>query len=120
MPGESIDIERIVREVLANWQSQQARGAQTTTVTKPTAEKHNSEQLSLADRVITLATLEGRLGTIKRLAASRGSVVTPAVRDELKRRGIELTFGEGDGCLLHGFDSYKTVGGSQACSLEPH
>lgn len=98
MPGETIDIERIVREVLAAWQNGRARTPEPIAETKATnAEKHNPEQLSLTDRVITLATLEGKLGTIKRVAVSRGSVVTPAVRDELKRRGIELTTGETKG-----------------------
>jgi hypothetical protein len=36
----------------------------------------------------------GRLDAVRRLVVSRGAIVTPAVRDELIRRGIALTCGD--------------------------
>ncbi len=46
--------------------------------------------LRLAERVITLATLEGRLRGVRRVAVGRSAVVTPSVRDVLGRQGIAL------------------------------
>jgi hypothetical protein len=46
--------------------------------------------LAIADKVVTLRSIEGRLSGVQRLVVSRKAVVTPAVRDELKQRHIEL------------------------------
>jgi hypothetical protein len=53
----------------------------------------NGSELKLSDRVVTLRSIEGRLSSVSRVVVLPGAVVTPAVRDELKVRKIELTFG---------------------------
>ncbi len=47
-------------------------------------------ELSLAEKVVTLRSIEGRLAGVQRLVVTRRAVVTPAVKDELKQRKIEL------------------------------
>jgi hypothetical protein len=56
------------------------------------AEEHSSthDELVLKDRVITLRLLEGRWTGVARLVVPPRAVVTPAVRDELKARKIEM------------------------------
>ena len=46
--------------------------------------------LVLTERVITMRTIDGRLGGVQRLLVPSKAVVTPAVKDELKQRKIEL------------------------------
>jgi len=47
-------------------------------------------ELSLDERVVTTRSIEGRLNGITRIVVKRRAVITPAVRDELKQRKIEL------------------------------
>jgi hypothetical protein len=47
-------------------------------------------ELTVTDRVVTLRSLEGRLMSVSRLIVSAKAVVTPAVKDELRARRIEL------------------------------
>ncbi|MDX1946209.1 MAG: hypothetical protein SFU86_12490 [Pirellulaceae bacterium] len=47
-------------------------------------------EVSLAERVVTLRSLEGKLANTKRLVVSARAVVTPAAKDELKKYHIEL------------------------------
>jgi hypothetical protein len=49
--------------------------------------------LVLAERVVTMRDIEGRLAGIGRLIVPNRAVVTPAVKDELKHRKVELVFG---------------------------
>lgn len=109
------EVERIVREVLAQVlggarPSACAAGPKTAALpvaaTQPspkpespraampptTTTKARSEELALSQRVITLADLEGRLGAVRRLVVPPKAIVTPAVRDELQRRGVALSF----------------------------
>jgi hypothetical protein len=51
-----------------------------------------SEDLAIADKVVTLRSIEGRLVGVKRLVVQPRVVITPAVKDELKQRNIELVF----------------------------
>ena len=46
--------------------------------------------LAIAERLVTLRSIEGRLAGVKRLVVKSRAVITPAVRDELKQRQIEL------------------------------
>jgi hypothetical protein len=48
--------------------------------------------LRLTDRVITLRSIEGRLAGVRRVVVPSRAVITPAVKDELKQRKIELIF----------------------------
>jgi len=52
-----------------------------------------SQELNLTDRLVTLATLHGKLDGVTQITTARNSVITPAVRDELKNRKIVLKRG---------------------------
>jgi len=47
-------------------------------------------ELRIADRVVTMRSIEGRLNGVVQITVRRRAVVTPAVKDELKQRKIEL------------------------------
>ena len=47
-------------------------------------------ELLITDKVITLQSLEGRLGNVTRLIVEPRAVVTPAAKDELNARKIEM------------------------------
>ena len=47
-------------------------------------------ELVMSENVITMRTIEGRLMGVKRVVVPRRAVMTPAVKDELKSRKIEL------------------------------
>ena len=52
---------------------------------------HEGEaELVLKERVVTVRLIEGRLTNVKRVVVSPRAVVTPAVKDELKQRRIQL------------------------------
>jgi hypothetical protein len=50
----------------------------------------HSNDLVIDTRVVTLESIAGRLNGAKQLVVTPGALVTPSVRDELRRRGIEL------------------------------
>lgn len=50
-------------------------------------------RLVVSRAVVTLAEVSGLLAEIRQVVVPARAVVTPAVRDELKRRGIALVFG---------------------------
>lgn len=52
-------------------------------------------ELCISERVVTLRTIEGRLAGARRLVVVPRAIVTPAVKDELKARKIELVFRRG-------------------------
>jgi hypothetical protein len=60
--------------------------------TNPTRQRgiEKGSDLQLTEKVITTRTIEGQLTGIKRLIVEPRAVVTPAVRDDLKHRNIEL------------------------------
>ena len=74
-------IERIVQEVIRRLLKQGPAGGATA---------GGETELAVSDKVVTLATLDGRLTGVKRLVVGGRSIVTPAVKDELKGRSIEL------------------------------
>ena len=49
-----------------------------------------SGELVVEAPVVTLRSVEGRLAGVKRLVVGPRAVITPAVKDELKQRQIEL------------------------------
>ena len=73
--------ERIVEEVIRRLLE---RGVGVRT--EPAA----NAELVLDEKVITLRTLEDRIAGIRRVVVQPRAVVTPAVKDDLKERGIEL------------------------------
>jgi ribose 5-phosphate isomerase RpiB len=99
----SMDIERIVTEVLAQLAAAQTptpekRGLGTSVPSNVPTNTHNSNSapqqdsntLTLASRVVTMNDVLGRLDGVRRVLVSRKAIVTPAVRDDLLRRGIAL------------------------------
>ncbi|MBC8350871.1 MAG: hypothetical protein H8E66_02730 [Planctomycetes bacterium] len=79
---DSAAIERIVQEVIRRLVE---RG-----IVVGNATSADKTELAVNDKVVTLATLEGRLLGIKRLVVGGRSIVTPAVKDELNDKSIEL------------------------------
>ena len=47
-------------------------------------------ELRIAERIVTMRSVEGRLNGVTRIVVKQRAVITPAVRDELKQRRIEL------------------------------
>lgn len=84
-----VDIDAVVREVVRRLMAATATGA-----AAPSSQSSTSDTdcVSVSDKVVTLGLLEGRLTTAKRLLVRRQAVVTPAVRDELRKRNIHLEF----------------------------
>jgi len=81
------NIERIVREVLAELDSRHFRGRTADAVTE-----NDGGRLVVSCRVVTLSEVEGRLNSVRRLVVPPRAVVTPAVRDELQHRKIALEY----------------------------
>jgi hypothetical protein len=84
------DIERIVREVMMQLKHvAQPPAAPLPAAPPQTPVVHNSD-LVIDDRVVTLDSIVGRLNGAKQVIVPPGALVTPSVRDELRRRGVEL------------------------------
>ncbi len=79
MAEPSIDIDRVVREVLAKLDFAPPEG-------------DTDGELVVSARVVTLSDVEGRLEKIRRLVVPPRAVITPAVRDELIRRNVALAY----------------------------
>ena len=47
-------------------------------------------ELRLAERIVTMQLVGSRLGGVRRLVVAQKAIVTPAVKDELKKRQVEL------------------------------
>lgn len=76
-------IDWIVAEVIRRLAAAASRSA---------ADSTSSADLRIAERVITLRTIEKQLSGVKRVVVPPKSVVTPAVKDELKARKIDLIY----------------------------
>ncbi len=76
------EIERIVQEVLRRLSAMTHSSSDSSPV--PTT-------LSLTTRVVTVAELNGKLEGIKQITVAQRAVVTPAARDYLRERGVQLT-----------------------------
>jgi hypothetical protein len=107
MNDTSIDVELVVREVLAQLAAAPTSVAPTSVASQPACAKRPATAvaggvdqrnettdhpgtLAVATRVVTMNDVAGRLDSIRRLVVLRQAIVTPAVRDELLRRGIAL------------------------------
>ena len=90
--------ERIVREVLARLAEQPAAAPVAAPAERAAScPRPAADELVLSERVVTLAALAGRLDSLRRLVVSQRAIVTPAVRDELLRRNIALSFASVNG-----------------------
>ena len=50
--------------------------------------------VKLTERLVTMATLDGRLANMKRLIVAKKALVTPLVKDELRNRKITLEYAD--------------------------
>jgi hypothetical protein len=89
--GTTAEIDRIVREVLAELRAGERE------LQGPRAKPQAPDQAVcvVAERVVTLAAVEGRLDGAAVVRVRSDAVVTPAVRDELKTRNIRLEVVDG-------------------------
>jgi len=97
--AHQLDIDQIVREVLARLRDGEAAeklAADSTGKAEKTdkqlATATTAGSLELTDRLVTLATLENRLDGIRHVILRRGAVVTPAARDALGARRINTSY----------------------------
>ena len=94
------EIEQIVNAVLNRLRSMNALPAPATSATsqkpvvdsapKNNAEPKNTAELNLPEKLVTLELLRNRLEGVTSLRVLSNAIVTPAVEDELRDRGIEL------------------------------
>ena len=114
MSEPTIDIERVVREVLAELgvarkadeaARDEGRGKWCCSPNPPNVPEVPEPaplaqspltpgELIIDSRVVTMTEVSGRLDAVRRVVVSREAIVTPAVRDELLRRGIALAYAE--------------------------
>jgi len=90
MAEPPIDIDRVVREVLAELGAGPAEGAPGGTASF--SGSADGGELILTARVVTLSEVEGRLEAVRRLVVPPQAVITPAVRDELIRKNVSLAY----------------------------
>jgi hypothetical protein len=72
----NIDIDRIVREIVARLRAEM--------------EAQPVDELSLDTRVVTMTEVKGKLDGIRQLKIGLRAIVTPSVRDELNDKKITL------------------------------
>jgi len=87
MNGTQLDpamFERIVQEVIRRLLERGVGVADAAAASEPAA------TLEIKDKLVTLATLRERLTGVGKVLVGPRAVVTPAVFDELKTRGIQL------------------------------
>jgi hypothetical protein len=78
-----IDVEYIIREVIRRLL---AMGNEPS--------RNDDGTVKLTERLVTMATLDGRLANMKRLIVVKKAIVTPLVRDELRSRKITLEYAD--------------------------
>ncbi|MFI4876435.1 MAG: hypothetical protein ACIALR_13885 [Blastopirellula sp. JB062] len=83
-------IERIVRLVVQQVRAQPSRSESTAPADAGVRISPDGSEVALAETVITLQTLEGRIGGAGALVVSPTAIVTPAVRDALREKGVRL------------------------------
>ena len=106
MSERTKDVERIVREVLAELgqasgetvcpvpTATSLRSAPVTPDPRSPNSEADNDQLVVNRRVVTLSEVEGRLDGVRRLVVPPRAVITPAARDELLQRNIHLVYAE--------------------------
>ena len=76
-----IDVEYIIREVIRRLLAMANEPA-----------RIDVDTVKLTERLVTMATLDGRLANARRLIVAKKAVVTPLVKDELNKRKITLEY----------------------------
>jgi len=97
MTNIPLDIERVVREVLA--ELKRAPGPEDSSAAESTVEQANrgadvpstNGELVISARLVTMEEITDRLDGIRQVAVGPQAVVTPAARDALRQRNIELS-----------------------------
>jgi hypothetical protein len=86
------DIDTIVREVLQRLEQQTgaARAESECACATVVPAERAGGTWRVDDRVVSLATLDGRLHNVQRLVIPRAAVVTPSARDLLRQRNIAV------------------------------
>lgn len=93
MPA-TLDIDLIVREVLKRLAQIEAAPVETKAESgMRKAEETDSSVLIVAERVVTIEGLRGKLDQVRRVQVRPKAVVTPAVRDLLREKKIVLEVG---------------------------
>jgi len=108
MTGATLDIEAVVAEVIRRLRQLASADDRAASVSPsasssaaapippappalaPSAPTSQPDDLVLDEPVVTLQMLDGRLSQIHRVLVRRRAVVTPSVRDELRKRNIRL------------------------------
>lgn len=92
---QNIDIDRIVREVIALLQAEATTGGVSCSFGcngRPVIDNpdgvRQEDTIRCNERVVTLSTLDGKLDGIRFFVARSGAVVTPSVKDLFRDRGI--------------------------------
>ena len=90
-----IDIDSIVRHVLADLESIRQGASLVVTGPLPTSPKEKMQNpepatLHITDRLLTLASLDGKLTGIRTILVPKQTVVTPAVKDFLRKQKVAL------------------------------
>ena len=78
-----IDVEYIIREVIRRLTASAGEPA-----------RDDGGAVKLTERLVTMATLDGRLANARRLIVGKKAVVTPLVKDELNKRKITLEYAD--------------------------
>lgn len=99
MKGPAVEIDRIVRQVLAerSWSAADGATVRLGPATLPpcsAAVLTRSEVRSLPGKVITLSDVEGLAHSEQPLSIAAGAVISPLAMDYLKAHGIELVANE--------------------------
>ena len=101
MAGTQFDLEAIVREVVRQLQHELPPSAPVAPAAddappprrtdRPSVPRNVPGTLEVSERVVTWAGLKDRLSGVRRLIVPAGAVITPSVRDELRKRNIPCT-----------------------------
>jgi hypothetical protein len=107
MADPSIDVERLVREVMARLGQAEGRArkqgeAEDSPARSPRAAEEppplqaascaRNGEVVVSSQVVTMAEVADRLEGVKRIVVSPQAVLTPSVRDELRRKNIALAY----------------------------
>lgn len=91
-----VDVDAVVREVLRRFSSDRPLSGEVASPSlAPIAPApQEAGNVTLSGRVITLDDVEGQLETATKLTVPTGAVVTPAVRDALKKHRVTMQYAD--------------------------